>query len=198
MASRASVKLGDYVDLHLTEALGAPITHPFGTHVKDRRKAAFYLHACAWTDSHRIVCTFEAMTRRYNTCECKQQVPLKCLACRICHIHDDAWFGSRQPSKLERLAYTHIHLMHADNYYICTEWYVPNSNKSIDVVLIKKTDKSTRVAVHIDGRQHLDDDTALRDAAFDATLLQMGFTRVVRLPQDHIHEWRNLLTFTAL
>lgn len=198
MAQLACQQLVVHVDMRLTEALNptnSPITHPLGTHVRDRRKVAFIVHGCASKGSHRTACTFETMTRRYNTFACKQQAPLNCMACRICYKDATAWIGARGPSELERSAYALIDHMHARNYYIFTEWHVANTKKSIDVVLIHKADMSMRVAVHVDGRQHLDVNMAHADAAFDATLKAMGFKHVVRLAQDDMHDWIRLLTW---
>jgi hypothetical protein len=177
------------VDWHLTDMINSGDTEGLGAFAADPRYAAFYPVQCDNLECHRFIVTIDGIVRKHANRAFDRGDGMLCLACRSCS-GPGTWVHSQAPSKLERHAYPMVQSVFGDGFYHVYELHLPSGRHSIDLMLIKKSDVSKCVAVHVDGRQHVDAPEV--DAEVDAMLHAMH-ARTVRLRIGNETEWDILL-----
>ena len=157
----------------------------FGLYSADTRRGVFKLKDCACPESHRRFLTVDALVRAY------ERHGIKCLLCRAC-ASKEAWCAPpecQMPSALERQAYAVLQCTAGKAYYMLFEVHVGRA-LSVDVLLVHKASYAC-IAVHVDGRQHLELEAVMRDAAFDAWLRCWPNMYVARLRQ--CEDWQQVM-----
>lgn len=153
-----------------------------GARSSDQRRAVWLPTSCQFIECHRFVFTIDYVNRAYGTYNDDG------LACRCCAPASLWAVTSRKPpSELERKAYTLLQYVFGTDYWYFFEVHV--HRKSIDILLMHKTTYN-RIAVHVDGRQHVHKRAS--DVDFDMQLHDMQIA-TIRLPADRQCQWLHML-----